>query len=50
MGFLELQQEPGVYSQITAGMSVQNSIWFSEVKIPVSLGWTPQEAKVGWSG
>ena len=35
MGFLELQQEPGVYSRFTAGMDVRNSTWFSEVNIPV---------------
>ena len=35
MGFLELQQEPGVYSRVTDGMAVPNSTWFSEVRIPV---------------
>ena len=50
MGFLELQQEPGVYSQVTAGMVVRNSTWFSEVRIPVKLGQTPQEAKLGLAG
>ena len=35
MGFLELQQEPGVYSRVTAGMEVRNFTWFSEVRIPV---------------
>ena len=25
MGFLELRQEPGVYSRVTAGMSIRNS-------------------------
>ena len=47
MGFLELQQERGVYSQVTAGMDVRNSTWFSEVRIPVLLGRTLQEAKLG---
>ena len=46
MVFLEFQQEPGVYSRVTAGMAVRNSTWFSEVRIPVSLGSTPQEAKL----
>ena len=32
MGFLELQQEPGVYSRVTAGMSIQNSSLFIEVR------------------
>ena len=45
MGFLGLQQEPWVYSQVTAGMAVQNSPWYSEVRIPVQLGRTPQETK-----
>ena len=35
MGFLELWQEPGVYSRVTAGMAVGNSTWFREVRIPV---------------
>ena len=50
MGFLELQQEPGVYSRFTAGMHIQSSTWFSEVRIPVYLGRTPQEAKLGLAG
>ena len=32
MGFLELRQEPGVYSQVTAGMSIRNSSLFIEVR------------------
>ena len=35
MSFLELQQEPGVYSRITAGMSIRNWSLFSEVRTPV---------------
>ena len=50
MGFLELQQEPGVYSRVTAGMAVRNSTWFSEVIIPIWLGRTPQEAILGLAG
>ena len=50
MGFLELQQEPGVYSRVTVGMAVRNSTWFSEVRIAVKLGETPQEAKLGLAG
>ena len=50
MGFLELQQEPGIYSPVTVGMDVRNSTWFSEVRIPVSLGGTLQEAKLGLAG
>ena len=33
--FLELRQEPGVYSQVTAGMAIRNSTLFSEVRTPV---------------
>ena len=32
MGFLELRQEPGVYSRVTAGMSIRNSNLFIEVR------------------
>ena len=32
MGFLELRQEPGVYSRVKAGMSIRNSSWFIEVR------------------
>ena len=32
MGFLELRQEPGVYSRVTAGMPILNGSLFSEVR------------------
>ena len=32
MGFLELRPEPGVYSRVTAGMSIRNSSLFIEVR------------------
>ena len=32
MGFLELWLEPGVYSRVTAGMSIRNSSLFIEVR------------------
>ena len=32
--FLELRQEPGVYSRITAGIAIRNSTLFSEVRNP----------------
>ena len=35
MGFLVLRQEPGVYSRVTAGMSIRNWSLFSEVKTPI---------------
>ena len=50
MLFLELRQEPGVYSQVTAGMAIRNSTLFSEVRTPVQLGRTHQESKLGLPG
>ena len=35
MGFLKLRQEPGVYSRVMAGMSLQNLSLFSEVRTHV---------------
>ena len=35
MGFLGFRQEPGVYSRVTAGMSIRNLSLFSEVRTPV---------------
>ena len=35
MGFLELWQEHGLYSLVTAGMSIRNWNLFSEVRTPV---------------
>ena len=35
MGFLELRQQPGVYSRVTAGMTILNGSLFSEVRTPV---------------
>ena len=35
MGFLELRQEPGLYSRVTAGMSIRNWSLFREVRTPV---------------
>ena len=34
MGFLELRWEPRVYCRVTAGMAIQNSTLFSEVRTP----------------
>ena len=31
-GFFKLRQEPGVYSRVTAGMSILNGSFFSEVR------------------
>ena len=35
MRFLELRQEPGVYSRVTAGTSIRNWSLFSEITTPV---------------
>ena len=35
MVFHELRREPGVYSRVTAGMAIQNSCLFSDVRTPV---------------
>ena len=35
MGFLELRQEPGVYSRVAAGMAIRDSSLFSDIKTPV---------------
>ena len=32
LGFIELRQEPGLYSRVTAGMSIRNSSLFIEVR------------------
>ena len=50
MGFLELWQAPGVYSQVTAGMYILNWSLFSEVRTPVYVWRTPLEAKLGLPG
>ena len=34
---LELRQEPGVYSRVTARKAIRNSTLFSEVRTPVYL-------------
>ena len=48
MGFLELRQECGVYSRVTAVMAIRNATLFCEVRTPVYLGRTPQESKLGF--
>ena len=35
MGFLELRQQTGLYSRVTAGMCIRNWSLFSEVRTPV---------------
>ena len=50
MRFLELWQEHGVYSRVTAGMSFRNWSSFSEVRTPVYVWGTTQERKLGVAG
>ena len=50
MGFLELRQERGVCSRVTAGMAIRNYTLFSEVRTPVYLRRTPQESKLVLKG
>ena len=50
MGFLELQQGPWVYSQVTVGMAIRNSTLFSKGGTPADLGRTAQECKIGLAG
>ena len=47
MGFLDLRQEPGVYSRVPAGMAIQNSSFFKDVRTPVLLQWPTEESKLG---
>ena len=35
MGFLELRQEPGVYSRVTTRMPILNGSLFTDVRTPV---------------
>ena len=50
MGFVELQQDPGVYSRVMAGMSIRNLSLFSEVSTPVYVRGTPHECKLVLAG
>ena len=47
MGFLEQRQEPGLYSRVTAGMTIQNSSFPSGIITPLSLSRISQESKLG---
>ena len=46
-GFLELWREPGVHSRVTAGVAINNFCFFSDVRTPLYLRSTRQEAKLG---
>ena len=35
MVFLELRQEPGVHSRVTAGVAINNLSFFSDLKTPL---------------
>ena len=50
MGFLELCQEPGVYSPVMAGMSIRTWSLFSEFRTPDSIWRTTYECKLGLAG
>ena len=50
MVLLELQQEPGVSSEVTTGMALKNSCFFSNVRTPVQLGGTPRDSPRGLAG
>ena len=47
MIFLELRREPGLYTRVTAGVAINNFCFFSDVRTPLKLRWTPQESKLG---
>ena len=44
MYFLELWQEPGLHSRVTAGMILQSSCLLSEFSTPVRFQGTTQES------
>ena len=50
MVFLEVQRTRGVYSRVKAGMILQSSCLFSNVRNPVLLGGIPLEAPQAWEG
>ena len=50
MGFLELRQEPGIYTRVTAGMAIRNTTLFCKVRTPIVFELTPQESKLGLAG
>ena len=49
MVFLELRREPGVHSRVSAGVAINNFCFFSDIRTPLLLRWTPQESKLGWA-
>ena len=48
MVFLELRWEPGVHSRLNTGVDINNFCFFSDVRTPLWLRWTPQESKLAW--
>ena len=50
MVFLELRRGPGVHFGLTAGIALQPSFLFNEVRTPVELRGTPQESLRGLAG
>ena len=47
MVFLELHQEPGIYSHLMAGMALQKSCMFSDIRTPVYLRGTARDSPQG---
>ena len=43
MVFLKLPREPGVHFRVTAGVAINNFCFFSDIRTPLQLRWTPQE-------
>ena len=50
MVFLDLRQTSAVYSRVTAGMILQSSCLFNDVRTPVSLRGSPHESPRGLAG
>ena len=50
MVIFKLRWEHGVYSRVIAGMAIQNTCLFINIRTPVYLCWIPQESKLGLAG
>ena len=49
-GYLQIAVGTGVYSRVMAGMAIQNTCLFINIRTPVYLCWIPQESKLGLAG
>ena len=47
MVFFDLRRETGVHSRFMAGVAINKFCFFSDVRTPLYLRWTPQESKLG---